>query len=243
VISGNTIRGNSAAYYAGGILLSEHSSPDVVGNAVRENSAYLGGAVVCLEGSHPYFENNDFRANVADSLGGLYVADSSDPIFYHNNFRGNGYGLWNEDDRLILDAEENYWGHATGPYHPTINPTGLGDEVSDHVDFEPWASVPSISEELADPETMSPPTAFSIRPNPARGSALLSVHRSTGSDPVFHLFDISGRRLLTLEVPSPHPSGTILLDLVDPRGRPLSKGLYILRLEGSPYRIPLVILD
>ncbi len=36
------------------------------------------------------------------------------------------------------DALSNWWGHATGPYHATLNPAGQGDAVSDNVDFDPW---------------------------------------------------------------------------------------------------------
>jgi hypothetical protein len=38
----------------------------------------------------------------------------------------------------VLDARYNWWGDATGPYHPTLNPTGLGNKVSDNVSFAPW---------------------------------------------------------------------------------------------------------
>jgi len=37
-----------------------------------------------------------------------------------------------------VNAEWNWWGHATGPYHATTNPTGLGGEVSDDVLYSPW---------------------------------------------------------------------------------------------------------
>lgn len=37
------------------------------------------------------------------------------------------------------DATDNWWGAASGPYHPTLNPLGLGNAVSDNVAFEPYA--------------------------------------------------------------------------------------------------------
>ncbi len=48
---------------------------------------------------------------------------------------------------LRTDATYNWWGDVSGPYHPgswtygvaTItNPSGLGDEVTDYVLYEPW---------------------------------------------------------------------------------------------------------
>jgi len=37
-----------------------------------------------------------------------------------------------------VDARGSWWGDATGPYHPILNPFGLGDTASDHVLFDPW---------------------------------------------------------------------------------------------------------
>lgn len=37
-----------------------------------------------------------------------------------------------------LDARGCQWGDASGPYHPTLNPDGTGNAVTDHVMFDPW---------------------------------------------------------------------------------------------------------
>ncbi len=37
-----------------------------------------------------------------------------------------------------LDAGNNWWGFESGPYHEQQNPSGEGDQVSDHVVFAPW---------------------------------------------------------------------------------------------------------
>jgi hypothetical protein len=55
-----------------------------------------------------------------------------------NNIVGNtGTGVSNLGSGT-LDAENNWWGNVTGPYHSTANPGGGGDKVSDNVDFDPW---------------------------------------------------------------------------------------------------------
>ncbi len=37
-----------------------------------------------------------------------------------------------------VDAISNWWGAVSGPYHPTTNALGTGNEVSDNVLFDPW---------------------------------------------------------------------------------------------------------
>jgi len=43
------------------------------------------------------------------------------------------------------DATGNWWGHASGPYHSILNPSGLGDPVSDHVDFDPYVGQATVA--------------------------------------------------------------------------------------------------
>lgn len=55
----------------------------------------------------------------------------------------NNVGFYtNATAKALQDATQSYWGHATGPYHPTLNPGGLGVDVSDGVIFEPWLTNP-----------------------------------------------------------------------------------------------------
>ncbi len=46
-----------------------------------------------------------------------------------------------------LSADNNWWGDITGPYHPTDNPDGKGDEITDYVIYKPWVkyNVPIIN--------------------------------------------------------------------------------------------------
>lgn len=86
-----------------------------------------------------------------DNVYGLYIDyidyfDGSTLVIENNNFeRNTSYGLYNSSIRLI-DATDNWWGDESGPYDGRIlpttpdynNPDGLGDEVSDNVDYGPW---------------------------------------------------------------------------------------------------------
>jgi hypothetical protein len=74
------------------------------------------------------------------------IASNSQPILRGNLFyRNTGFGIRNDTPARTVDARQQAWGHPTGPYHPSRNPMGLGDRVSDGVDFEPWLRVGGIS--------------------------------------------------------------------------------------------------
>jgi len=57
-----------------------------------------------------------------------------------NDISGNTtYGMYAVDnDGVVIVAENNWWGNATGPYHATFNTCGLGNAVQGNVDFSPW---------------------------------------------------------------------------------------------------------
>lgn len=54
---------------------------------------------------------------------------------------------------FFINATNNWWGHETGPYHPSKNPSGNGDNITDFVKFEenerPHAHIDAISPQLA----------------------------------------------------------------------------------------------
>lgn len=85
----------------------------------------------------------------------------------YNNIVGSGsYGLWvGEDVAEPVDARYNWWGDASGPYHPSLNPTGLGDKVSDNVNFSPWLlteKVPPLTYDIAITELTATPFMVEI---------------------------------------------------------------------------------
>jgi hypothetical protein len=43
---------------------------------------------------------------------------------------------------IPVNATYNWWGDPSGPYHPTLNPNGTGDRISDNVLFKPWLTAP-----------------------------------------------------------------------------------------------------
>ncbi len=83
-----------------------------------------------------------------DNQYGLYSQTTGDSVVLNNgNVSGNSeYGVFNQGQErkqpAIINAEHNYWGDPSGPYHESTNPDGLGDKVSDYVDYEPWTNLP-----------------------------------------------------------------------------------------------------
>ena len=82
---------------------------------------------------------------------GCYVGAS--PNIYNNQIYGNTeWGVFNMENNYWIMAEHNWWGDSTGPCDTSMidtlyNPGGLGDRVSDHVDYDPWLYWPGIEEQ------------------------------------------------------------------------------------------------
>jgi len=125
----NIISGNQSH----GIVCMWYSSPAIRGNTITENDQC---GIECREESSPYIDSCTISGNNSH---GISCWGGGDPTVIHCNIHGNsGYGIVNTDGSVTINAEDNWWGHATGPYHPDSNTIGLGDSVSDYVDFDPW---------------------------------------------------------------------------------------------------------
>lgn len=101
---------------------------DMVDSSVSHFSTgiILFGGDVSL--SRNIFEHND--NGVAVYEGDLYVRETS---FDQND----DYALLTYDTKTI-EAMQNWWGSANGPFNETNNAEGHGDAVSDGVLFSPW---------------------------------------------------------------------------------------------------------
>jgi hypothetical protein len=79
----------------------------------------------------------------------VYISDSS----FHDN---SDYGMYANLNypyaTTKVSAINNWWGDMSGPYHPSLNPLGTGDRISDNINFIPWLEYdptkprPSLSE-------------------------------------------------------------------------------------------------
>jgi hypothetical protein len=231
LISKNVLYSDSA--WSGGGICLYSSGGTIQGNRIFENWAESKGGGIFCQNSSPLIESNEISFNRAEEAGGgIAVNDSLAPLVRYNNISKNQqYGLYQGNPDHPVDAAENFWGDATGPYHPTLNPDGLGDSVSDHVEFVPWATEPGVFER---PVSRGREVGPSLRivPVPARssGDVLLEISDSNGSmGTVFRLkvTDVSGRTLASLEM-----RGDEVLRLLD-RCPGLQSGIYFVVLRRS----------
>jgi parallel beta-helix repeat protein len=108
-ISGNTFSNNGNS----GISV-DNSTATITASTISDNDYY---GIYCTNNANPIIGGSELNAN----------------SFYGNS----SYAVYN-DSTTVIDATHNYWGDPSGPYHPTLNPTGTGDPVSDYVTFDPW---------------------------------------------------------------------------------------------------------
>ena len=205
-IANNTITGNTAGS-GGGISIADNSSAFITGNTVSNNIAYYGGGIKCY-GSQPFITDNTITGNTTNMYGGgifcrytsaiidsctisgnngdgVYCEFESSPVIRYCNITDNtGYGIRNVDSSIIVDAENNWWGDSTGPYHPGSNPGGLGDTVSDYVDFIPWLYWPGVEEK---------PIIKPVEKHETFGATLFSGPLILPEGIKCKVFDITGR--------------------------------------------------
>jgi RHS repeat-associated protein len=79
-----------------------------------------------------------------NSRRGIWAGGNTTATIHGSRFVGNGEWAIENTGWNVFDAEQNWWGSPSGPYHPTSNPTGAGGRVSDRVDFTPWQLVTGL---------------------------------------------------------------------------------------------------
>ncbi|KPK63272.1 hypothetical protein AMJ83_07955 [candidate division WOR_3 bacterium SM23_42] len=188
-ISNNTISNDTAVWRGGGIYCYE-CSPTITGNIVSGNVIPLtevGGGIMC-DGSSPIITGCVISGNNGE---GIYCQPDfwgfiSNPVICRNDIYNNvGFGVCNVDTTIIVSADSNWWGDATGPYHPISNPGGLGDTVSDYVDFDPWLTSPVGVEEQ--------PIAISVKKDNSLAVTIFRGSLQLSEDKKCRVFDITGR--------------------------------------------------
>lgn len=185
---GDGVRLSSYSYYSPAIL----TNSSIMNNRIGSNSQ--SGIIVTGEHGSQLFDlaisgntisshirgvdiSGSTTANITgNSLTfnsyGVYLKSTRGNVAMHNNIYRNLFGM-NVTFGATVDARENFWGHTTGPYHPSINPEGHGNPVNgDGTDlvFIPF-------KETSFRPTNEPPTARLLA-----NKTLVFVNESVGFD-------------------------------------------------------------
>jgi len=110
---------------------SEDHNLEVTGNDFHDNFVGIGSEGL----NNVSIQYNDFSRNT-EGFGCTNVGTNV-RAHYNNFYLSNADGI-NIYGIGVIDAEYNWWGDNSGPYHAVSNPGGLGVSVSDNVDYDPW---------------------------------------------------------------------------------------------------------
>lgn len=147
VVTDTRLAWNEAVHSGGGFYASD-SNFEISDCEIEDNSTQGSGGAAWLLNADAVFSGTTFLRNSADlSTGGILI-DTSELTVSSSEIAGNGVGVTVLGaGRALADARHNWWGHDSGPYHPTLNPGGLGDTVGDGVQFTPWNVVTGIADQ------------------------------------------------------------------------------------------------
>ncbi len=189
-ISNNTITGNTANDYGGGIACGADTDMAITDNLIASNHARHGGGIAAIDiMGQLVISNNTISANDSDGI----FCDYADPLISNNNITDNvRYGIHNVWASATINAENNWWGDSTGPFHPTLNPGGMGDTVSDYVDFDPWLHYPwGIAEQ---------PAVNPVKESYVPGQTIIRGPLQLPKGKNCRVFDITGRVVVPAKI-------------------------------------------
>ncbi|MFH1278033.1 MAG: right-handed parallel beta-helix repeat-containing protein [Candidatus Eisenbacteria bacterium] len=222
---GCAFAGNEATTYGGGLKV-DFSTLFFEDCRIDSNSASSGGGALWMQESDADLERCLVRKNSsANGAGGVRVS-SSTLLIRDGEIAGNGRGLVvGSPGPVDADARGNWWGHPSGPYHPALNPGGLGDEVSDHVLFDPWETPTAVG---AGEGLFAPGL---VAGSPVRSGSAIAFSLGGRRAVALRVYDVAGRLVRTLLDGEAGPGVTRLLwDGRDDRGSSVGSGVYLVRL-------------
>jgi len=142
--SGTTIEKNIiSANTENGIYLQSNEGKYINNIAILNNTLSTNSKGIHIFGQ----VNTDITRNsISHNNIGIFYENASGtlPIQY-NDVYGNTWGM-NAIVSEPVNAEYNYWGDKSGPYHASLNPSGIGNPVQSdgvNLDFIPFLSAPN----------------------------------------------------------------------------------------------------
>jgi len=171
------IRHAEMRYSAFGIRLGNY--PQTKGVSVKNCKLSQNGYGFLIKDTNAVIESNEISRNIQGVK--IYLTTGTTKMT-NNAIFGNGTGAETQyyyvdhPDSLFLDARNNWWGAASGPYHNSLNPEGAGNPVMGQVLFDPW---------LGEDPIQNPDPAIVI-------PGIMGSWKKDGKwqiDPIFHTYD------------------------------------------------------
>jgi len=170
----------STTYPGGGILVIAYSSPNIHACTIVNNTGDPGAGISVAYGCFPIIDS----CTISDNYGhGIYFGGGDGQVHYCNITNNAAYGLFNGDVNFDIEAQNNWWGHSSGP--GGAGP-GSGDEVSTWVTYSPWLSSPVTSIVELQEENISPGII---------GNTIFSGPLHLPVDMNYRIRDITGREV------------------------------------------------
>lgn len=171
---------NRSELRGGGIYFYNNTTPILYKSSLCQNRAPAGSAIYSDLGS-PMIRNCTFADNFDAAGSGALHCNFSSAKIKQSNLSDNGWAVYNPTNAVIVQADSNYWGHATGPYQANENNTGRGDTLSNFIAFLPF---------LNSPDSQAPPLPV----HNVRASRIAANSIALGWDPS-HLTDLGGYKI------------------------------------------------
>jgi len=130
-------------------------SADVaIGTVIQDNTVQDNTYGIALEDrvQDTLIEGNTITGSTYDGVGvcNFYGNPPTGTEIHYNDIYGNNTasdsssgGLWVDTGVATVDAEYNWWGDASGPYHDPNNTGGSGNAVIGDADYSPWLGATS----------------------------------------------------------------------------------------------------
>jgi hypothetical protein len=196
----NYFTGNSAgsggAIYTMGIA-ADNDTIEILNNTISNNTATYSGGGTNFYKSFINFHYNTVCSNTAPNVADGVLFHESSGEAHYNNIYENGIGMYADFSVGPTNAEYNWWGDSTGPYHAT-NPGGLGDTVSGYINFIPWLWVPYGVEERENHSLSVHSPMLRIYPNPVKQWCTCEYTIAHASMVRLALYDAAGRCIRNL---------------------------------------------
>ncbi len=206
---GNVVEDNVTNYMVGIYQNGSSGFGEIAYNVFRRNRSAGGGMLYCFQDAQDRIHHNVFEENSADSVdrGSAIRIRSSHPTLDSNLIVGHdGVAVRAENlspNYPVIHAENNWWGHESGPFHPTLNPVGQGDTLNgeENVLFIPWLTAPpdtTMPNAVPDPaQTVAPVTwqLMELYPNPFNADLTIQLAGFTNHDFEISLHNVLGQQV------------------------------------------------